>query len=315
LRQNRSRARRRLEAAQKTGDQAKIAELQAKYDAIKDLRPERDHHHDAAPAIPEPRTEATPGTGDVTPPAPVPATAPEPTLVEPATAGAGTASGELPAPEPTSAPAPEPAPKPKKLKPVSGIASNKPLKGNAWGDLRDPNQHYFHDDGPLGTAIKFMGDERQMSVDGEPLGNVVGDIATDVAGRRCTAQEGVDRVKELRDRLPEWSQARRTLDMAIDKMDGPATPAPTLPAGAPEPLQTLTRELHAVPIARQDPSKELDPVVKLAAEAARGNLSKFEVRERLYGVRNKRHESLGDCGKFEIDDAVDRAMAALRKRG
>lgn len=76
MRQNRSRARRRLEAAQKTGDQKKIADLQKKYDAIKDLRPAHDHHHDDAPsAIPAPRTEASAASpGDVTPPEPQTAT-------------------------------------------------------------------------------------------------------------------------------------------------------------------------------------------------------------------------------------------------
>uniref|UniRef100_UPI003F4979FE hypothetical protein n=1 Tax=Amycolatopsis sp. CA-082387 TaxID=3239918 RepID=UPI003F4979FE len=209
-----------------------------------------------------------------------------------------------------TAPTTSTTPKPK---PVSGIASDKPLKGNGWGGLSDPNQHYFHDDGPLGTAMKYMGNEQQMSVDGEPLANVVGDIATDVARRRCSAQEGVDRVKALRDRLPDWSKARGELDNAIRQMDGPATSAPTLPAGTPEPLQTLTRKLHAVPIARQDPSQELDPVTSLAAEAVRDDLSGFELRDRLYEIRNRRHESFGDCGKFEIDDAIEEAMKDLRK--
>jgi hypothetical protein len=63
-----------LEAAQKTGDQKKIADLQKKYDAIKDLRPAHDHHVDAPPAIPAPRTEAPVAARDVTPPEPQTAT-------------------------------------------------------------------------------------------------------------------------------------------------------------------------------------------------------------------------------------------------
>ncbi|MCR3746663.1 hypothetical protein [Lentzea californiensis] len=200
------------------------------------------------------------------------------------------------------------APKPG---PVAGVMSDKPLLDNTWGAPLDKSPVHYHDDGPIGTAVKYMGPDARMDVDGEPLANVVGRMATDVVRRKTTAQQGVNDLKELRDRLPEDSRAKQCLSTAIRNMDGPDTPVPQMPPGTPESLRELVGKLHAVPIVRQEPEREMQPLLKLCERAAAGDANYLDVEVKR--LRNKRHESLGDCGKFEIQDAVDDAVKALRE--
>ncbi|MFE5505129.1 hypothetical protein ACFQ73_21395 [Amycolatopsis japonica] len=222
----------------------------------------------------------------------VPAT--EQPKAEPETAG----------PETEAAAAP-----PAKPEPVSGQMSDQPVLENRWG-LNDPDAEVaYHDDGPLGTAMKYLGQDALMDVDGQPLANVAGRLATDVSLGRRTAQEGLDDLKVLRDRLPEGSQGHRCLSQAIRQMDGPDTPAPKIPDGTPEPLAKLVRELHAVPLVRREPEVELEPLMTIVDNLAAGRRAR--ARDELQWLRNKRHESLGDSGKFEIDRAIARAVKAL----
>jgi hypothetical protein len=212
-----------------------------------------------------------------------------------------------PAPDPEAAPT-EQAP----AGPVSGVMSDKVLAENDWGGSSPTATVHFHDDGPVGTAIKFMGPDRHMDVDGEPLANVLGTVATDVVRGRRSAQQAVDELTTLRDRLPEASKARFCLTRAIDQMDAPASPAPAVPDSTPEPLRELVRALHAVPIVRADPSRELAPLLTIIGDLATGRAKPALASQDIRGLRNKRHESYGDCGKFEIDRAIDTAITALR---
>ncbi|GAB2869610.1 hypothetical protein [Lentzea nigeriaca] len=210
--------------------------------------------------------------------------------------------------EPTVANDPKPTP-------VTGEPSNTPLQKNTWGDILSDSPVHYHDDGPIGTAVKYMGADARMEVDGEPLANVVGRLATNVVRRETTAQRAVDDLKQLRDRLPEGSRAKMCLSQAIREMDGPDTPAPQVPDGTPEPLRDLVRKLHAVPLVRREPEREMQPLLQLCERAAAGdkrtmNLLDDEVKR----LRNKRHESLGDSGKFEIDDAIDHTIATLKEQ-
>ncbi|MGW6449501.1 hypothetical protein [Lentzea sp. NPDC055074] len=201
---------------------------------------------------------------------------------------------------------------PPKPGPVTGALSDTPLLDNTWGSILDNSPIHYHDDGPIGTAVKYMGQDATMDVDGEPLANVVGKLATDVVRRKTTAQQAVNDLKELRDRLPEGSRAHQCLSTAVRNMDGPDTPVPQVPAGTPEPLRELVGKLHAVPIVRQEPQREMEPLLKLCEQAAAGNARFLD--EEVKRLRNKRHESLGDCGKFEIQDAVDEARKAMREQ-
>lgn len=199
--------------------------------------------------------------------------------------------------------------------PVTGELSDKPLLENTWGDLGNNSSVHYHDDGPVGTAVRYMGPDARMDIDGEPLANVVGRIATDVVRRKTTAQQAVDDLKELRDRLPEGSRATTCVSQAVRDMDGPDTPVPQVPDGTPEVLRDLVRRLHAVPMVRREPDKELQPLLEICGRVAAGDKRALTLMgEEVKRLRNKRHESLGDSGKFEIDDAVNDAVTALKEQ-
>jgi hypothetical protein len=87
-----------------------------------------------------------------------------------------------------------------------------------------------------------------------------------------------------------------------------------VPDGTPEPLRNLVHALHAIPIVRANPSKELEPLLGIVGDVAAGHRSPSRAATDLRQLRNKRHESLGDSGKFEIDWAIDDAIKALRER-
>jgi hypothetical protein len=205
---------------------------------------------------------------------------------------------------------PKPAPSP-----ITGELSSKPVLENTWGDLLNNSPVHYHDDGPVGTAVKYMGPDARMDVDGEPLANVVGRIATDVVRRKTKAQQAVDDLKELRDRLPENSRAKRCLSQAVREMDGPDTPVPQVPDGTPEPLRDLVRTLHAVPIVRREPEREMQPLLDICGRVAAGDRRTIGLLDdEVKRLRNKRHESLGDAGKFEIDDAVNDTVMTLKEQ-
>jgi len=198
--------------------------------------------------------------------------------------------------------------------PITGELSSKPLLDNTWGSFGTENSLHYHDDGPVGTAVSYMGQDARMDVDGEPLANVAGRIATDVVMRKTTAQQAVNDLKELRDRLPEGSRAKMCLSQAVRNMDGPDTPAPQVPDSTPEPLKDLVRKLHAVPMVRREPEKELQPLVDICERLAAGDRrTAIRLDDQVEQLRNLRHESLGDCGKFEIDAAVKDAVTALEE--
>lgn len=209
---------------------------------------------------------------------------------------------------PTSDPAPKPVPK----SPVSGRMSDTPIAENGWGTPSNQDINY-HTDGAIGTAIGHMGQDARMDVDGEPVANVLGRVATDVVIGRRTAQEGLNEYKAIRDRLPENSQARAELTYTISKMDAPDTPGPKVPDGTPEPVQQLVADLHAVPVVRNDPSREMSDLISLANEAAAGRIRGPRLAREVQNLGNRRHESEGDAGKFEIDRAVARAVTKLRQ--
>lgn len=199
--------------------------------------------------------------------------------------------------------------------PVTGEPSTAPLMDNTWGGLPSDNAVHYHDDGPVGTAVKYMGPDAKMDVDGEPLANVVGRVATRVVRRESTAQEAVEDLKALRDRLPEGSRAKTCLSQAVRQMDGPDTPEPQVPDGTPEPLRDLVRRLHAVPLVRREPDKEMQPLLDICGRVAAGDKRTAGLLDdEVARLRNKRHESLGDSGKFEIDDAVSQAVKELEHK-
>jgi hypothetical protein len=196
--------------------------------------------------------------------------------------------------------------------PVSGAVSAKPISGNGWGSDPESRVH-FHDDGPFGRAIRSMGSDARMDVDGEPLADALGVLATEVVRGQRTAQAALSAVEKLRDRIPDETSARRALDRLVADESASQTPAPAVPDGTPAYLVRLVADLHAVPMVRRDPSKELEPLLALVDDVTAGRAVEGRrfLRD-LESLTDKRHDSLGDVGKFEIDRAVAAASQALR---
>ncbi|MEV6644566.1 hypothetical protein [Amycolatopsis sp. NPDC051371] len=217
-------------------------------------------------------------------------------------------------PEPETPDVPE---KPAPPGPVSGEMSEAPLLPNGWGDPTKTDVN-FHDDGQIGSAIKAMSADARMDVDGEPVANVLGRVATDVVTGRRTAAEGVEAYKEIRDRLPEGSEARQTLDFAISRIDAPASPPPDVPAGAPEPLKALMNELHSIPLLRRDPQEtaKLQEILRenFDDDVDDGPIHIRSFARELRELNELRHESDGDAGKFDVNRAIERAINALTDR-
>jgi hypothetical protein len=211
--------------------------------------------------------------------------------------GAGQARRAAPAPaEPAAAP-------------IEYRMSNTPLLQNTWGSFADgPVVVHYHQDGEIGLAVERMGDDAHLDVDGDALANVLGRLATDAVVGRASSQEVLDRLKELRDRLPA-STARRHLAYAVDQLDAPDTPLPEIPDGTPPALRKLLLDLHGVPLVRRDPSKEVEPLLVIVSDVTQGRIGGLRLIRAVAGLRNRRHESRE--GKFEIDRAIDRATKAL----
>ncbi|MFD9966187.1 hypothetical protein [Amycolatopsis sp. NPDC059020] len=198
--------------------------------------------------------------------------------------------------------------------PVSGTPSAAPILANEWGVASAHVARIcYHTDGAIGTAVDRMGADAHMDVDGEPLANRLGFIATKVVAGTLTAQEGLNQYKALRDRLPESSAARRILNVTLMRLDRPA-PKVDLPTGTPEPLQQLARDLLTVPVVRSEPHVELQALQELAQRAAAGQLRGGHLAREVRWLTDKRHEKDGDVGKTEIDRHVRTAFTALGGR-
>ena len=211
--------------------------------------------------------------------------------------------------QPKTTPTPDTGEQPGSGSVVDGSPSTTPVAPNTWGGIAGPDDIHYHDDGEIGSAVKAMGADRLMDVDGQPLENVLGRIATDTVFGRTTSQEQVDALKRLRDRLPEGSQARRGVDDIINRLDAPLTPPPAVPDGVPTPLRDLTTALHGIPLIRREPAPEMASLEQLLADYAAGRLGGKRLIAAIRALRNRRHESVE--GKAEVDRTVDAAVAAL----
>jgi hypothetical protein len=188
------------------------------------------------------------------------------------------------------------------------------LTENAWGTLDPGAPINYHADGPIGTAVARMGAGALADVGGQPLGDALGKVATDVVMGRRTTQEGLDEYRRIRDQLPE-GPARRQLDMAINDIDAPPASPLNLPdsPAVPTPLRKLAEDLNAVPMVRQDQSKEMKPLLEVIDGVAAGKISPIRAGRMVREIANRRHERFGDSGKFEIDRAVKTAIAGLEE--
>jgi hypothetical protein len=207
----------------------------------------------------------------------------------------GGGGGLAPAGNASAAAPPEPA----GPAPASGTMSARPRTPNRWGTFASADYPVnFHEDGVIGTALAQMGSDAMLDVDGESLADALGKAATDAVVGRASAQQLVDRVRELRDRLPQGGAARRELDQAVSKLDAPAAPPPAVPPVTLGPLRQLADELHAVPLVRRDPGKEGQALARILDDFAAGRTGGARLIMAVRELRNRRHESAE--GKFEI---------------
>lgn len=210
--------------------------------------------------------------------------------------------------------APDPAPA------LTGrVMSSRPLIENTWGGRM--SEIHFHDDGEIGQAIRRMGADARLEVEGDALANVLGRAATDLVNGRITAVQQVDRLKEIAAKLPEGN-GKVILGQAIRELDFPVhslmpLPSETPPAMRPV-LETLRAKLAQIPLANRpvshrDGATEMDKINDLVSDfvggRARGGMGFIDKVRQL--AWNQRHES--QEGKFDIDRAVLAAVAELEQ--
>jgi phage portal protein BeeE len=208
---------------------------------------------------------------------------------------------------------------------VSGIYTDRPILPNNWGAVGgDVN---FHEDGAIGQALRRMGDDRQIDIDGEPLANVVGRLATETVRGQRTMRQLVADLEALRERLPDLApaegsggrRAREALGYALrdmTKANRVDDDLGELPEGTPEPLRRLMAALEANPLARRetyspDRETEVEQLHEIARRFVAGDRDATGGRliDAIRDLANQRHESRE--GKFELDRAVRTAVADL----
>lgn len=194
------------------------------------------------------------------------------------------------------------------LLPVTGARSMKPLKPNTWGAPKPDTMHY-HPDTAIGRAIDAMGDEKHMDVGGEPLGNVLGEIATDTVLGRVSAQDQIGRLRDLHARLPD-GPAKRHVGDVIANLEAPPMAAPKLPAATPLPLQELATELVQIPRVRRNP-RALDKLTQTAADFEAGRTGSSRLVAAVRNIAGSYHES--EEGSFDVRRAADKAANMLEE--
>jgi hypothetical protein len=187
-----------------------------------------------------------------------------------------------------------------------------PLIPNGWGTA-DPSPVYYHEDGPIGTAVQHMGQEAWQDFDGEPLGDVLGKLATSVIDGTTSPEAAVRKFAAIRDRLPEDSRARQAMNLSLMDMDVPRGERATLPKDAPAPLHKLMATLNDTPMVRRD-GKEIKALQQITDDYLSGRISSRVAAQEIQSrVHNVRHESLGDSGKFQIDKEALKAAEEMGK--
>jgi hypothetical protein len=195
------------------------------------------------------------------------------------------------------------------------VMSDKPIIKNTWGS--GGGEVHYHPDGAIGQALRSMGDDQRLTVDGDALANVMGRLATDVVAGRKTVPQMIDELKKLRDRVPDGSKAKRGIESAIKEIDSPKRSI-KLPDGSPKPLQDLADALTQIPLASKpmregddSSTSELDELSKLAQQYRNGEISRIRlISEMRQKLQNRRHES--QEGKLTLDRAVSAAISSLQ---
>ena len=218
----------------------------------------------------------------------------------------------------------------KKTAPQGPKMSDKPIIKNTWGT--PGGEVSFHADGAIGSGLRRMGDDQRLDVNGEPLANVLGKLATRAVRGEITQDQLIQELKRLGERLPAGSKARREVEGMVKELDAPKAKPLDLPDGTPGPVTQLMRELGDIPLVsgnrasgrRGDDYNEMTELQRIARESMdrypegegapevrQMRIMRHMENEIRRRVLNHRHES--QEGKFQIDQAVQRAMRELER--
>jgi hypothetical protein len=201
---------------------------------------------------------------------------------------------------------------------ILGVFTSKPILKNHWGT--PGGEINYHKDGAIGRAVEKLGVYQRMDIDGEPLANVVGKIATEGVRGEKTSREVADALSKLADRLPEGN-AKKLLSDAAKELDIPDRKI-AVPDSTPFPLKELAVRLSKIPLAHRTEDQVgrpvrktpvLDSLAEILKDYANGNVRGFDLIHKIEGLHNTHHES--EEGKFELDRAILEALKGLRAIG
>lgn len=201
---------------------------------------------------------------------------------------------------------------------ILGVFTSKPILKNHWGV--PGGEINYHKDGAIGRAVEKLGVYQKMDIDGEPLANVVGKIATDGVRGDKTSRQVADALSKLADRLPEGN-AKKLLSDAAKELDIPDRKI-AVPDSTPFPLKELAVRLSKIPLAHRTEDQAgrpvrktpvLDSLAEILKDYANGNVRGFDLIHKIEGLHNTHHES--EEGKFELDRAIRDALTVLREIG
>lgn len=191
--------------------------------------------------------------------------------------------------------------------------SSTPKMANSWGRPNNrKTEVQYHGDSAIARSIDALGDDGDISVDGDRLDNTLGRLARDNIDGTITQQEMIDRIQELGQRFPQNSAPRRVLESLADGMDTPDRSI-DLPEGTPEPLRRLAETLSATPLARKEregrPSalERLDQILK---DWQAGKITPTRLTRAADAINDGNHES--EDGYFDISRAIKQAGLQMR---
>jgi ADP-ribosyltransferase exoenzyme len=211
--------------------------------------------------------------------------------------------------------------------PAAAVTAAEPVSPPAGPLTRSPesirlpnngqDQGLMHFDSALGMLWQDLGDDRHLQVDGHALGNLITDLGEGITWRHHDSNHALAELRRLRAQMPE-GQAARLIDVAVQRLDAPPRPAPTLPEQAPEQLHTLMADLNAINLVRRgydagtgEPFHETDKLADLTAQLLAGKLRGMRFEQELHNLARLRHES--QEGYTEIHAAVNRALVDSRQ--
>ncbi len=223
--------------------------------------------------------------------------------------------------------APEPPPVKKAVKTAPAKAAA-PSVGTATGELSDkpliPNTYdkggggpvNFHGDGNVGMALSRMTeDQKRLSIDGEPLANVLGKLVTDNSHNKISTEDLLHQLRALQNRIRD-EKIRNLIGQAADDINAPKVDF-HIPEGTPAPLKDLMEALARNPLARKGGRLGRDKSLVARLQdvinevMGGGDFSRYDILSKVRHLADFNHES--EEGFYEMRRDVLRYAEELRK--